>query len=171
MMARLGKQILTMAASRPRWARLIAVLAFALLPLAEVQADEHVYIVDPLTGVAINGYDAVAYFTEGEAVHGLPEYALNWAGVPWYFSSPANRDAFKTAPQAYAPIFGGFGAMAVARGFLSEGNPRIFAIIGNHLFLFYSTSNREAFLLSPRSAYADGAKNWPVLGQSLVQNK
>lgn len=182
MMPVLGKQILTMTPFliKKPWPRIWRVIAGARLGLAlcgtflagsPALADTHSFVTDPLTGVAMGGYDPVAYFTQDEAVQGLPEYALEWSGVPWYFVSAANRDAFRGAPLAYAPIFGGYGTMAVARGFLSAGNPRIYTIVADHLFLFYSTANREAFLLAPRSAFGKAQANWPVLSQSLVQNK
>ena len=59
-------------------------------------------------GVAIKGYDTVAYFTEGNAVKGKKEFEYEWQGAKWRFSSPANRDTFVANPQAYAPQYGGF---------------------------------------------------------------
>lgn len=167
----MGKQRLTLSAVRAALAMLLC--AFACLgPMAtagfaangRLSSD---FVTDPLTGVALEGYDAVSYFTEAAPVPGRPEYEHYWAGVPWYFATEANRDAFAQAPSAYAPVFGGYGAMSVARGFLSAGNPRIYAILGNRLFLFYSTGNRAAFLVAPRAAYKKAAANWENLSQNL----
>ncbi len=59
-------------------------------------------------GVAIKGYDTVAYFTEGKAVKGKNEFEYEWQDAKWLFSSAANRDKFVANPQAYAPQYGGF---------------------------------------------------------------
>ncbi len=102
-------------------------------------------VVNPLTGVAIDGMDPVSYFTESEPLRGSPDFEYVWAGVPWYFASDANRQVFERAPSVYAPQFGGFGTTALARGFFSDGSPRVYAVFSNRLYFFYSAGNREAF--------------------------
>lgn len=126
------------------------------------------YISDPLSGVAIYGFDPVSYFTGFEPEYGLPEYELVWNGLPWYFANAANRDIFKENPEIYAPQFGGYGLMSLARGYLSEGNPRLFEIIGDRLFFFYSNSNRDAFMLLQRTSYEKAVENWEMLSKNLV---
>lgn len=59
-------------------------------------------------GVAIKGYDTVAYFTEGRAVKGTSEFAYSWNDANWYFSSAENRNLFVANPEKYAPNHGGF---------------------------------------------------------------
>jgi len=59
-------------------------------------------------GIAIRGYDTVAYFTEGQAVQGNPEIEVSYKDARWFFSSPANRDLFKENPERYLPQYGGF---------------------------------------------------------------
>ena len=61
-----------------------------------------------LYGVAIKGYDTVAYFTDGRAIKGKSVYSHNWNEARWYFSKPENRDLFAAAPERYAPEFGGY---------------------------------------------------------------
>ena len=121
------------------------------------------YAVDPLTGAALEGYDAVSYFTDAAPLHGRPEFEYYWGGVPWYFSTAANRDVFASSPETYVPMFGGHAAMSMARGYLSTGNPRIYAILAGKLFLFYSSGNKEAFLIAPRDAYLKAQEQWSVL--------
>ncbi len=60
------------------------------------------------SGVAIKGYDPVAYFTEGRPVKGSPEFEYEWQDAKWRFASPANRDKFVVNPEAYAPQYGGY---------------------------------------------------------------
>ncbi|UJQ94087.1 YHS domain-containing (seleno)protein [Mariluticola halotolerans] len=124
-------------------------------------------VVDPLSGVAMGGYDPVSYFTEEEPAAGRPEFEYDWRGVPWYFANAANRDVFVRSPESYAPQFGGYGLMGLARGYLSEGNPRVFEILAGRLFLFYSSSNKDAFLLSQKASYESARRNWELLAPTL----
>jgi YHS domain-containing protein len=59
-------------------------------------------------GVAIKGYDTVAYFTEGRAVKGKREFSFSWNDAEWYFASAENRDLFEADPEHYAPKYGGY---------------------------------------------------------------
>ncbi len=82
-------------------------------------------VTDPLTGVALDGFDPVTYFTEPLPRLGKPDYEYYWGGVPWYFVTAANRDVFIRAPDVYAPQHGGHCEMSLARGYLSDGKPQI----------------------------------------------
>jgi len=66
---------------------------------------------------------------------GLADYTYTFAGVPWYFASAANRDVFMRHPDVYAPQFGGHCTTALARGYLSDGNPQLYAVEGMKLYL------------------------------------
>jgi YHS domain-containing protein len=59
-------------------------------------------------GVAIKGYDTVAYHTEGRAIKGQPKYSHEWNDAKWYFASAENRDLFAADPERYAPQYGGY---------------------------------------------------------------
>ncbi|MDH4065793.1 MAG: hypothetical protein OEW19_15450, partial [Acidobacteriota bacterium] len=67
-------------------------------------------------GLALQGYDVVAYFVDHEAVPGRPDFTHQWNGVRWQFKDAANRDAFAREPERYAPQFGGYCAYGVSRG-------------------------------------------------------
>ncbi len=139
-------------------------LAFSVvlisLAFAGTKQLQNVIVTDPLSGYAIGGYDPVSYFTNSEPVQGLPEYEYIWFGVPWIFSNEANRDIFALSPEIYSPIFGGHGSMGLARGYLSDGNPNVYEVLAGRLFLFYSISNRDAFMLAQRSSYIKAQRNW-----------
>lgn len=155
-MRQIGKQILTLTKSYATF----CLLAFTLVMVTPASALEKSIVTNVLTGVAISGYDPVAYFTEDAAIQGSPAFALEWSGVVWYFNSAANRAVFAANPETYAPLFGGHCAMSMARGHLSDGNPQIFRIAGERLMLFYSIGNRAAFDLAPASALSEAATNW-----------
>ena len=59
-------------------------------------------------GVAIKGYDTVAYFTEGRAVKGKSEFSFSWNDAEWHFASAENRNLFAADPEHYAPKYGGY---------------------------------------------------------------
>lgn len=164
MMRQTGKQILTLRGFRALF--LGVMLALGVIGGAN-GGDSRVVpgmVVDPLSGVALNGYDAVSYFTDSEPVPGRPEFEFYWKGVPWYFSSAANLEIFAMAPEIYAPQFGGHGTMSLARGFLSDGNPLIYRVLDNRLYLFYSFGNREAFSLADKTARLKAIETWQKSG-------
>jgi YHS domain-containing protein len=87
-------------------------------------------------GIAIKGYDPVAYFTQHKAVKG---FAVLFAGVTYYFSSTANKEEFKKNPVKYEPQYGGWCAYAMGKdGSKVEVDPETFKIIDGRLFLFYN---------------------------------
>ncbi|MEO7221358.1 MAG: YHS domain-containing (seleno)protein [Devosia sp.] len=158
-MRQIGKQILT----------IVAWLLLASAALAQDGAPP--VVTDPLSGVAIEGYDAVSYFIEPEPRQGVPDYEYAWGGVSWYFVSAANRDVFARNPSTYAPQYGGHCVMSLSRGYLSDGKPRLFFIEALKLYLFYSTANRDAFLLSKSEALTTAKANWENLSKGLPVDK
>ncbi len=106
--------------------------------------------IDPLSGLALRGFDPVAYFDEGAARPGLSRHELIWNGAAWRFASAANRAAFERHPAIFQPRFGGYDAYAALRGIASDADPAVFAIVEGKLFLFRSPDARRRFLaLSP----------------------
>ena len=158
MMRQIRKQILTI------------VFVLVVAGIGPVRADPIVtkIVTDPLTGVAIDGFDPVSYFTDAKPQRGSPDYEYYWRGVPWYFVSAANRDVFKRAPEVYAPQHGGYCEMSLARGYLSDGKPQIYAVEKMKLYLFYSAANREAFLIATGEAIEQASANWETLAKGLT---
>ena len=90
-----------------RWAIAITVVA-SLLFLNTHLAMAFEEVNKTFFGVAIKGYDTVAYHTEGRAVKGKSEFSHKWNDAKWYFINAANRDLFAADPQRYAPQYGGY---------------------------------------------------------------
>jgi hypothetical protein len=166
MMKQTSKQILTMLAFV---LPLLGMVFAAVLP-ARAQSVVTLIVTDPLTGVGIYGWDPVSYFTEPEPLPGRADFEFIWNNVPWHFATAANRDIFARAPEIYAPQFGGHGAMGIARGFVSDSDPRIYALFKQRLYLFHSAANREAFLLAPDQAAMEAEARWPELSKNLSIN-
>ena len=156
------KQILTITAA------LLALLAgFGPLVATKAGALVESVVTNPLTGVALDGYDPVSYFLPSGPLKGSPDYVAEYQGVPWYFASAANRDVFQRHPEIYAPQFGGHCAMGLTRGYLSDGRPELYVIDHMKLYLFYSLANREAFLATD-SISADIARlNWNKMSPEI----
>jgi len=90
-------------------------------------------------GIAVSGYDPVAYFTQSKAVKGSKEKAVVYEGVTYYFSSDANKEEFKKNPAKYEPEYGGWCAYAMgAKGEKVEVDPKTFKIVNGKLNLFYN---------------------------------
>jgi YHS domain-containing protein len=89
------------------------------------------------SGVAIRGYDTVAYFTEGKPVAGSTEQVTNWNGADWLFASAEHKAMFDTDPLRYAPQYGGYCAYGVAQGYLVKIEPEQWSIVDEKLYLNY----------------------------------
>ena len=90
-------------------------------------------------GIAIKGYDAVAYFTQDKAVKGDKNLSVFYEGATYYFSSSENREAFKKEPSKYEPQYGGWCAYAMGKeGSKVEVDPETFKIVNGKLYLFYN---------------------------------
>jgi len=123
--------------TRREFLRLSAILPLALVGAAGAAraSEPKIFLRD---GVAIGGYDPVAYFTEGAPVPGKPEHSLAWMGAEWRFASAANRAAFEADPEAWAPQYGGYCAWAAAQGTVASTIPEAWAIHDGKLYLNYS---------------------------------
>jgi YHS domain-containing protein len=121
-------------------------------------------------GVAIDGYDPVAYFTRGAPVEGSADYAHRWDGATWHFASAEHRDRFVADPEAYVPAYGGYCAWAVAEGKVAGINPAMWHIENGTLYLNYSGGTNRRFLsdLSGNVTRADA--NWPQIRSRLEAN-
>ena len=90
-------------------------------------------------GIAISGFDPVAYFKQGTAAKGKKELAVFDRGVTYYFSSIENKEEFKKNPSRYEPQYGGWCAYAMGKdGSKVEVDPETFKIIDGKLYLYYN---------------------------------
>jgi YHS domain-containing protein len=111
-------------------------------------------------GVAVRGTDVVAYFREGRALPGKPEFAHDWNGATWRFSSAANRDAFAADPERFAPQYGGFCAWAVSQGYRAPVDPDAWRMVDGKLYLNYSRMIQLRWDLARASNIAKADSNW-----------
>ena len=112
-------------------------------------------------GIAVDGSDVVAYFTEGRPVTGNAAHAATWMGVDWYFATEANRDSFAADPTAYAPQYGGYCAWAVAQGYTASTDPAAWRIVDGKLYLNFSPRIQRRWERDIPGNIAAGDRNWP----------
>ena len=115
------------------------------------------------TGLAIKGYDAVAYFEDGRPVKGDAAYQFQWNGATWRFSSADHREAFKKDPERYAPQYGGFCAYGVSEGHTAPVDPEAWSIVGGKLYLNYDKKVREDWKKDADAKIRKADRNWPEL--------
>lgn len=117
------------------------------------------------TGVAINGFDSVAYFTQSAHVLGSADFTFEWKGAIWPFASAENLDMFAADPEKYAPQYGGYCAFALAHNAIATSAPEAWTVHKGKLYLNYSLSVREQWRTDPDGFIARADANWPgVLG-------
>ncbi len=114
-------------------------------------------------GVAIDGWDPVAYFTDGKPVEGSKEFGHEWNGATWRFASAAHRDLFAQAPEKYAPQYGGYCAWAVSQGYTADIDPQAWKIEDGRLFLNYSLDVQKKWATDIPGNIAKADANWPKL--------
>lgn len=137
--------------------------------LAAAAATTERVVVNRFTGVAIEGFDPVAYFVAGRAVQGTAEFEATLWGAVWRFRNEGNRASFLAHPDIYGPQFGGYDPADIARGVTIAGNPRFFAIVAQRLYLFSREANRDAFAAAPERFLYEVGKRWPALQDQLGQ--
>jgi YHS domain-containing protein len=159
----------------PRHARKPAIPYAALLALVGVltaappgrAATTEWVVTDRNSGLAIHGFDPVAYFVERAPIQGRGEFEYRHAGVVWQFKNPGNKAAFAHDPEVYSPRFGGYDPIGLARGIPLAGDPRIWIIAGERLYLFQSQENRAAFVEDQERAAEAADAAWPAIQRTL----
>lgn len=114
-------------------------------------------------GVAIRGYDPVAYFRQGGPVLGKTEFSVSHGGAVWRFANAENKAAFEADPERYLPAYGGFCAYGTSRGYLVRIEPEAWSIVGGRLYLNYDLSVRKTWLGKPGTYIARADASWPGL--------
>lgn len=126
-------------------------------------------VVNRFSGIAIEGFDPVAYFVDGGPELGKAEFEANLWGAVWRFRNEGNRASFLAYPEIYGPQFGGYDPADIARGVIVAGNPHFFVISAQRLYLFSREDNRDAFAADPERFLYEVGKRWPSLQDKLSQ--
>ena len=145
--------------------RLLTALAIAAGLVSAAAAEPLVVNAD--TGLALSGYDPVAYFTNRQPELGKAGFETTFDGAVWRFHNVGNQIAFREHPDVYRPRFGGFDPVGIARDRSVPGNPLVWAIAGDKLYLFYSDRERQAFLAAPARVLEAAERRWPAVQRTI----
>ncbi|MEG5035824.1 YHS domain-containing (seleno)protein [Microcoleus sp. AT3-D2] len=114
-------------------------------------------------GVALDGQDVVAYFTQSKLVMGVSQFKHNWGGTTWMFASAANRDMFAKNPEKYAPQYGGYCAQGTSEAHLVVSQPDAWKIVNGKLYLNYDKTVQAQWMGDIPGHIALANKNWPAI--------
>lgn len=148
---------------------LTSLIALPFVPFAVHASTTERVVVNRYTGLAIEGFDPVAYFVDSRPIVGLPDFEASEAGAVWRFRNEGNRASFVAHPDIYGPQFGGYDPIDLARGVTVAGNPRFWVIAGQRLYLFGREQNRDAFAADPGHSLRQANSRWPALEQGLAR--
>ncbi|NVJ70168.1 MAG: YHS domain-containing protein [Alphaproteobacteria bacterium] len=129
--------------------------SFAVEPMStsEVNADEH--------GLAMHGFDPVAYFKSGGPKKGKKQFAVKHTGGTYYFANAKNMKAFMDDPDRYLPQYGGFCAMGIALGKKLDGDPNVWKIVDDKLYLNVNKDVAKAWQRDIPGNLEKAEENWP----------
>ena len=120
--------------------------------------------VDP-QGVGLQGYDPVAFFTDGKPVLGKEEFHSSYHDVIYRFASAEHQSLFEKTPVAYEPQFGGYCAYGVSKGHLAPVKIDAFQIVNGRLVMQYDSEVQKLFNEDQRANLEAADKQWPELSK------
>ena len=138
------------------------------LPMTHPKAAEPA-VFNRHTGLAIDGYDPVAYFVDGTPRLGRPDFEVRRGGAGFRFVNEGNMAAFAADPEIYAPRFGGHDPVAIVRGAATPGHPGLWLIAEHRLYLFYSAEARSQFAIDPDSGIEAAERHWPEVRRNMAR--
>lgn len=115
------------------------------------------------TNLALRGVDPVSYFTEGKPVLGEVEINTTHHGATYRFASEANKAAFLANPEKYAPQFGGYCAYGLAKGFKFDGDPNVWKIVDDKLYVNISPKVAELWKADTANLISEADGKWLTL--------
>jgi len=131
---------------------------FIAAPAYADQAPVHTAL---LSRVAVDGYDPVAYFTDGRPVRGTTQHRITHQGYEYRFASAEHLAAFRANPGRYLPQYGGYCAWAVAQGYTAPGNPQNWRVVDGKLYLNYNDEVQQRWERDIPGFIRSANSNWP----------
>ena len=144
---------------------LIAAVLLALTSTV-MAADKTLVNVDA-GGLALQGHDPVAFFTDAKPVKGLPSYTTTFNGARYWFASEAHKQMFEKEPAKYEPQFGGFCAYGASVGKAKPIKIEAWEIVNGRLLMQYDIDTRDAFDKDPQSRLKLADEKWPAVVEKL----
>jgi YHS domain-containing protein len=143
--------------------RLFALMSVVCLASVLAAAKDKQLVNTDTNGVALHGYDPVAYFTEHAAVKGEDRHRASYNGATYYFASDANKKLFQRDPAKFAPQYGGYCAMAVSMGQLEDADPTMFVVHQDKLLVQRNEKAHQMFMSNVDANHRRADQQWPAL--------
>ncbi|WOR16131.1 YHS domain-containing (seleno)protein [Hyphomonas sp. FCG-A18] len=124
-------------------------------------ADKDPVYTGRFSNTAVEGHDAVAYFTQGKPVKGSKDFSTEYQGAEFRFASAENLETFKADPAKYAPQYGGYCAWAVSQGMTAKGDANHWAIVDGKLYLNYNKKIQNTWNEDRASFIVKADAEWP----------
>jgi YHS domain-containing protein len=136
-------------------------LSLLLSPTSK--AEEKVLVNRDKDGLALQGHDPVAYFTENKPVLGSEQFTFKHRGAVYRFASAEHQKLFAADPGKYEPAFGGYCGYAASIDKLAPIDPKFFQVLDGRLMLQYNKKAYDVFNQDPTKNMKKALKNWPGL--------
>ncbi len=115
------------------------------------------------SGIALNGYDVVSFYTESKTLKGSEAFSFKWKDALWLFSTEQHLDSFKRSPEKYEPAYGGYCAYGTSRGYKAPTQPDTWVILNSKLYFNYNLKVKETWDKN-RTVFIDSANaKWPQI--------
>jgi YHS domain-containing protein len=114
-------------------------------------------------GLALGGYDPVAYFDTGKPTHGAETISASYAGARYLFASDAHRNTFLRDPKKYLPEFGGFCAVGTSFGEKVDIDPETGKVVNGKLYVNNGAKAQGIFDKDTSGTITRAEHNWPAV--------
>lgn len=138
-------------------------LLSVLLVLATTFAIAQKAAVYNTDGLAIKGYDAVAFFTDNKPVKGDTAFKVRWQDAEWLFATAAHRDSFNINPEKYAPQFGGYCAYGTAEGHKAPTETDTWTVVNGKLYFNYNKKVQAMWMKDQQHLIEKATAQWPLI--------
>lgn len=114
-------------------------------------------------GKAIKGYDPVAFFKQSKAIKGIDSFSYQWNNATWLFANAEDLNAFKDAPEKYAPQYGGYCAYGTADGHKAPTQTDTWTIVNDKLYFNYNSKVKENWMKDQPNLIIKADQQWPTV--------
>jgi YHS domain-containing protein len=150
---------------------LVAVLSLAGIALADQTPDRKVLVLKTRDGLALQGYDPVAYFTDNKPAKGNPKFQSEYEGAKYFFVSAEHKMLFDVNPAKFAPAYGGYCGYAASIGKVRPANPLIWSIVDGQLIVQHTKAAAGLWEKNVPGNKAKADKYWPLLVEAKAGKK
>ncbi len=120
-------------------------------------------------GLAVHGYDVVAYFTKGRPMVGRAKHSTVYKDATYRFASKEHLDSFKNDPETYVPKYGGYCAYGVAVGAKFDGDPQLWRIVDGKLYLNLNEDIQKTWQKDIPGNKKKADRNWTKIAHKTPQ--